>query len=59
MSNINIANIIKNSNSNFLKSLPGFVIRLIAKIIRQKELNHILNKYSEFYGVDFLPKVIE
>ncbi len=59
MSNINIAYFIKNSNSKFLKSLPCFAIKMIANIIRQKELNHIMNKYSEFDGIDFLPKVIE
>ena len=59
MGNINIAHIIKNSNSKFLKSLPDFVIKIIAKIIRQAEINQILNKYSEFHGVDFLPKIIE
>jgi len=59
MSNINIAHIIKNSNSKILKSLPGFAVLIIAKIIRQDEINHILDKYQEFEGVDFLPKIIE
>ena len=59
MGNINIAHIIKNSDSKFLKSLPGFAIQIIAKIIRQEELNEILHKYSAFEGVDFLPKLIE
>ncbi len=59
MSNINIAQIIKNSDSKFLKSLPGFIVKIIAKIIRQDEINHILDKYKEFEGVDFLPKIIE
>ncbi|MCK5822561.1 MAG: glycerol acyltransferase [Bacteroidales bacterium] len=56
---INIDQIIKNSNSKFLKSLPAFAIKIIAKIIKQDEINHIIIKYSEFSGVDFLPKVIE
>ena len=59
MNNINIAHIIKNSDSKFLKSLPDFAVQIIAKIIRQDEINHILYKYKEFEGVDFLPKIIE
>ena len=59
MSSINIAHIIKNSDSRFLKSLPGFAVHIIAKIIRQDEINHILDKYKEFEGIDFLPKIIE
>jgi putative hemolysin len=59
MSNINIAHIIKNSDSKFLKSLPNFVIKIIAKIIKQNEINKILNKYSDYDGIDFLPKIIE
>ena len=59
MNNINIAHIIKDSDSKFLKSLPDFSIKIIAKIIRQDELNYLLNKYSDYKGVDFLPKIIE
>jgi len=59
MKNINIAHIIKNSDSKFLKSLPDFTIKIIAKIIRQEELNKIFHKYSAFEGVDLLPKLIE
>ena len=59
MNSINISHIIKNSDSKFLKSLPDFVIKIIIKIFRQKELNRIINKYSNYEGVEFLPKVIE
>lgn len=59
MNQINIALIIRNSNSKFLKRLPGFVIHLIAWIIKQEEINRMLKKYEGFEGVDFLPKIIE
>ena len=59
MNNINIALIIKNSNSKLLRKLPGFAVGWIAKIIRQKEMNAILDKYSDFEGIDFLDKIIE
>lgn len=59
MKYIDLENIIKNSDSEFLKKFPSFVIKLLAKIIRQKEVNEIIDKYSEYYGTDFLKKVFE
>ncbi|MBT3207080.1 MAG: glycerol acyltransferase [Bacteroidetes bacterium] len=56
---IDIAKIIDESNSEVLNKLPGFVVKWIAKIIRQDELNRIFSKYSDYTGVDFLPKIIE
>ena len=56
---IDIAKIIDESNSEILNKLPGFIIKWIAKIIKQDELNHILSKYSDYTGVEFLPKIIE
>ena len=59
MEYINIARIIKDGDSSNLKRIPGFVIKWIEKIIRQEKLNHILTKYSDYEGLDFLPKIIE
>jgi len=56
---IDIEKIIREGESAFLKKLPAFVVRLIARIVKQDELNRLLNKYSENKGVDFLVKVIE
>lgn len=57
--NIDIAKIIAESNFSLLKRLPGFVIRWISYIIRQDEMNRILDKYSGETGADFLVKIIE
>lgn len=53
MKYIDLAASIKESNSGFLKKLPGFLIRWIEKIIRQDELNYILDKYKDCEGADF------
>jgi putative hemolysin len=42
-----------------LKKLPGFVIRLLAKIIKQERINQILTKYSNLEGADFLIAMIK
>ncbi len=56
---VDIARIIDESNSEVLNKLPGFVVNWIAKIVRQDEMNHILSKYSDYSGIDFLIKIIE
>ena len=59
MEYINIATIIKKGDSRKLKRIPEFVIKWIEKIIRQEKLNQILTKYSDYEGLEFLPKIIE
>ncbi|MBN1185019.1 MAG: 1-acyl-sn-glycerol-3-phosphate acyltransferase [Bacteroidales bacterium] len=56
---IDIASIIRDSDSKFLSRLPRFSVRLIESIIKQKKMNSILNKYANIEGPDFLKKMIE
>jgi len=56
---IDIEQIIKNGDSKLLKSFPNFVIKIIAKIIKQDELNKLVNECSDYEGVEFLTKAID
>lgn len=56
---INVEKTIKESNSKLLTKLPGFIVKLIVRIIKQKEINRFLNKHSNSIGRDFLIKIIE
>lgn len=56
---INIQKQINESDSKLLKRLPSFSVGLIKMIIQQNEINRILNKYADYEGIDFLPKIIE
>ncbi len=56
---IDIVKIIKESNSKLLKKLPDFVVKMLIKISKIDEINEIITKYSDYQGVDFLPKIIE
>jgi len=56
---IDIHKIITEGDSKVLKKLPKFIINLVAKIIRQDDMNMTLNKYSDQNGIRFLPKMIE
>lgn len=59
MEYIDISKIIRDSDSNFMKKLPGFVINLLKKLIREKEMNRILEKYQDLEGLPFLERMIE
>jgi putative hemolysin len=54
---IDLAAQINRSNSVLLKKLPRFVVRGLERLIRQDEINRILNKYADVEGVDFLHKL--
>lgn len=59
MEYIDIAKIIKESDSKVLKNLPGFVISIIKRIIREKEMNRILSECEGLEGFSFLEKMIK
>ena len=55
---IDIEKAIRNGNSRFLKSLPGFVIKLIIKIVGQDELNEAIYNNREKTGVPFINSIL-
>jgi len=59
MKYIDVAASIKESDSDFLKKLPGFVVRWMEKIIKQDELNSILDKYKDCEGVEFHRSIVK
>lgn len=56
---INVRKALRNSNSRFFRSLPGFVIRLIEKLIRQDEMNATIFRSSDKTGVPFIKDVLK
>ncbi|MFB6319500.1 1-acyl-sn-glycerol-3-phosphate acyltransferase [Saccharicrinis sp. FJH54] len=56
---IDIRKEIRNSESAFLKRLPGFIITLITKIIRQNEMNDLLNRFGHLKTYDFLDAMLK
>ena len=55
---IDIEKAIRNGKSRFLKSLPGFIIKLIIKIAGQDELNSVIYNNREKTGVPFTNGVL-
>lgn len=56
---IDLRKAIKNSDSAFFKSLPGFVIRLLEKIVRQDDLNSTIYRSRHLDGIPFLNDVLD
>ena len=56
---IDVAKSIKESDSKLLTKLPSFVVRLISKIVKEKQINELLNKYSDDIGGDFLENILK
>jgi len=56
---IDLARTIRERNSKLLKSLPPIVVRILIRIIKQEEINSIINKYAGYPAAEFLPKVVE
>jgi putative hemolysin len=56
---IDLEEIIQKGDSKIYKKMPRFAVRFVEKIIKQDQLNVMLNKYAEFTGAEFLPKIIE
>jgi len=56
---IDIEKVIMNKNPELLKLLPGFILRLIKKIIHQDEINFALSEFRDYQGVDFVNKVLD
>jgi putative hemolysin len=59
MKHIDLEASIKESDSDFLKKFPRFAIRLLEKIIKQDELNYVIEKYKDLEGADFHRAIIK
>jgi len=59
MKYIDVASSIKESDSEFLKKLPDFLVRFVEKIVKQDELNYVLDKYKDCEGADFHRSIIK
>ncbi len=54
--NINISKILEQKSK---KKLPNFLIRLLERLIHQREINEVLNKHSDKEGADFLKALLD
>lgn len=45
--------------SKWGKQLPGFVIRLIERLIHQDEINDVLLRYKDLSGIDFMDALVK
>ncbi|MCU0363381.1 MAG: 1-acyl-sn-glycerol-3-phosphate acyltransferase [Bacteroidales bacterium] len=56
---IDIRKAIRSSRSRFVRALPGFVIRLIEKLIRQDDMNATIYRHRAKSGVPFINDILD
>lgn len=56
---IDIEKAIRSGNNKLLRSLPGFIIKLLRKIIYEDEINSIINRSRHLNGVPFLMDILD
>jgi putative hemolysin len=56
---IDVGKAIRSSNSRFIKSMPGFVVRIVKKIIREDEMNDTIFRNRHKTGVPFVNDVLQ
>jgi len=56
---IDVEKNVAESSSKLLKNLPGFILKIIARIVHEKDLNVLLNKFSHTEGAVFLECVLK
>ncbi len=56
---IDVEKAIGDKNPRLLKTLPGFVIRYLKRILHQDDLNEIITRFHDQEGLDFVAKCLE
>ncbi len=56
---IDVEEIIRSKNPRLLKMIPRFILNYLKKIIHQKEVNYVLEKYKEKEGIDFVECILQ
>ena len=55
---IQVRNVIYTKSPKLAKWIPGFLIRYLERIIHEDEINYIMTKFRELYGLDFVDALI-
>lgn len=56
---IDLEKTIRNSNSSFLKKLPGFVVKILKRIVHQDDLNASIYRSRHLQGIPFINDILE
>lgn len=56
---IEIEKVIAEKNPRLLKTLPGFVISYIKRVIHQDQINDFIAVHGDKFGFDFIEKIID
>jgi hypothetical protein len=55
---IDVEKVIASKNKNLLKWIPRFVTNYLKRVIHQDFLNDFIHRNRDFYGLDFVNRII-
>jgi hypothetical protein len=58
-SRVNIRKVFHDKNPKIAQFLPGFIYRYLERIVHQDDINDILDRYGDKYGLDFARAAID
>jgi putative hemolysin len=56
---LDLEKVIAGKNPGLLKAIPGFIIRYLKRIIHQEDLNAIIYRHRDKFGLEFLDSVLK
>lgn len=56
---IDIDEVFKSKNPGLFKIIPRFVLSYVKKVVRQKQINHFIDRNGHKHGLDFIDAVID
>jgi 1-acyl-sn-glycerol-3-phosphate acyltransferase len=56
---INVRKVFHDKNPKVARVIPGVVYRYLERVVHQEDINDILRKHGEKYGIDFVRAIIE
>ena len=56
---IDLSKVIRDKNERLYRRLPGFVIKALARIIHEDEINDVLARFGHLEGVAFITAVLD
>src|SRR5512145_2056033 len=56
---VNIRQVFHDKNPKFASLLPGFVYKYLERILHQQDLNDILTRHGDKYGIEFARATVD
>lgn len=55
---IDIDKVVRSQQNKMVRNMPQFLINIVKKVVRQKEINAVIVKHKDVYGVEFMRRAM-